>query len=106
MKILLKPVRERCNFGYERHYQSDGLYVETPEQFRTVLCRTFWPGFLKDAGGGSASVAPISLKVHNIVLLGMAGWDEKLKTPLAACEHRKGGKDLLVGFNIPADWAG
>jgi len=36
----------------------------------------------------------------------MAEWVEKLKTPLAALAHRKSSKDLLVGFNIPADWAG
>ena len=44
------------------------------------------------------------LPVHNIQLLeGLSG--RKRKTPFAASEHRKSSKDLLVGFNIPADWA-
>jgi len=30
---------------------------------------------------------------------------EKEKTPFAAAEHRISSKDLLDGFNIPADWA-
>jgi len=43
--------------------------------------------------------------VHNIPRLLRQFAARKEKTPFAAVEHRISCKDLLDGFNIPADWA-
>jgi hypothetical protein len=43
--------------------------------------------------------------VHNISRLLKYFAAGKEKTLFAAAEHRNDSKDLLDGFNIPADWA-
>jgi len=55
---------------------------------------------------GQRPLALASLPVHNRCGARKHSVGGKVKTLFGPYAHRKSSKDLLVGFNIPADWVG